>query len=395
MEQSGTTQTTATGFTVRCEREGLLMALQAAHAVVPTNSPKPILTNMQLRAYGDGLEVNATDQQVGLRVVLRRLQVLASGSVVIPVRQLVGILKESASPDVLLEVGAQHGPDQVAIRLIDGEYVIPQVVGETFPAISQFPQIGECITVPGPELEIMIRKTLFAVDKDRTSAVLGGVYFEVGEGELIMAGTDGKILCEATRRGEEFNIPIKVIIPAGTINHLARILASGVPGEVEIAIESKLVFLRVVVAASDAPNAPAVQVELTSRLVEGSYPAYRNALPKEPQYRVEFATADLRSAVRRTALMTSNSSRGIVAALEAGQCMLRNMIATGGRAEIPVTCAYDGPPTKVGLNAGYLQSILRVYEEDTVSLELNGLGRGMIMREHGMTYLIMPISLST
>ncbi len=88
--------------------------------------------------------------------------------------------------------------------------------------------------------------------------------------------------------------------------------------------------------------------------------------------------------------MTNNTSRGIVMSLERDQAVFSNLNYTNGSARIPVACQYAGNPLKLGINAQYLGDVLRVYKSDKIALELS---RGLIMREPGATFLIMPISL--
>ena len=80
-----------------------------------------------------------------------------------------------------------------------------------------------------------------------------------------------------------------------------RILGTGRCETVEIAIAAKLIFIRATLVVGEAGGAGTIQVEVTSRLIDGAYPAYRNALPVQPQSEVTFAARELASAVRRTA----------------------------------------------------------------------------------------------
>ncbi len=377
-----------TALKLRCQRDDLLAAIQAADAVVPSNSAKPILINLQLEARDGRLEVIATDLQVGLRAIIGRVEVDRPGQAVVPARQLSGILKESRSGTVAMELARSAEQSQVQIQLADGDYQIPAVIGEAFPAVSFFPTDATVVTVPAVRLEEMIRQTVFAVDKDRTSAVLSGLFLSIGNGELVLAAPDGKVLCEAVERDAAFGgDPVQAIVPAATINHLHRILLATKPDAVQIAFAGKLIFLRIVVGQGGG-----LQVELTSRLVEGNFPPYRNALPAKANASVAFDAAELASAVRRTALMTSNTSRGIVLTLGAGQAVFSNLNYTNGSARIPVPCQYAGGATKLGINAQYLGEVLKAYKSAKIDIEMS---KGLIMREPGVTYLIMPISLPT
>ena len=168
------------------------------------------------------------------------------------------------------------------------------------------------ISMPSEQFEQMLRNTAFAMDRDRSSAVLGGVCLQARDTSLIMVATDGKVLAEARyTREESYDGELSAIIPAATVSHLQRIIHGSGSGHLDIALTGTLIHVRSVVYA-DGNDSDPIQIELSSRLIEGNFPAYRNAIPAEAQQTVTFDSAELASAVRRTALMTSSGNRGII-----------------------------------------------------------------------------------
>src|SRR4051812_46234676 len=167
---------TETALKIRCQRDDLLAAIQAADAVVPANSAKPILTNLQLEA-GDGrLEVIATDLQVGLRSIIGRVEVERRGQAVVQARQLAQILKESRSGSVSMELARKEEQSQLQIQLADGDYQIPAVIGEQFPAVSFFPGDAPSASVPAARFEGVVPPTAVAARPARTTAALSGPF---------------------------------------------------------------------------------------------------------------------------------------------------------------------------------------------------------------------------
>ena len=381
-------------FHIRCPREDLLVALQAADAVVPSNNANPIVNNLKLVADEGLLEVLATDTQVGLRAVVRRIEINGPGQVIIPARQLVSILKESSSQDVFMHLDAEEGQQRLQIKLNDGDYNLPIIASDTFPTISQFPQDKSVLQIPAETLDTMIKQTSFAVDKDRTSAVLSGVYLAARDGEFILAATDGKVLAESVDRKEIYGSheELQAIIPAITINHMSRLLSANAQNDVDLSVQKKLIFIRTSIGGGEAGRG-GVQIELSSRLVDGSYPAYRNAIAANCVSKVSFKTKDLLSGVRRTALMTSAASRGIVLNISANETILSNLNHTAGSARIPISCSFDGGEERLGLNAAYLSEVLKAIGNESVTIELNGPGKGLIIRGTSTCFLIMPITL--
>jgi DNA polymerase-3 subunit beta len=374
---------------LRADRERLLAAIQAADAVVPTTSTKPILTHLLLDAKDNSLEVTATDQQVGMRAVVTGIEVPTPGQVVVGARQLAMILKESTSPAVDIEAIRSGDSVQLAVRLSDGDYQLPLIVGESLPPVSFFPADAKPVSLAGKRFEHMLRQTAFGMDKDRSSPVLSGLLVSISHGEIALAATDGKVLAEAVEKDESIVCPLgdtfQAVLPPGTVSHLQRVLTGGAPDRILLAFahEQKLVFVRMRLAGD-------LTVDLTSRLVEGSFPAYRMAISAAAPTAVTFATPDLASAVRRVSLMVSQNNRAIVLELARDKAVLSNMPGSGGNARIPVPCQYAGQNVKMGINAQYLADVLRIYGSERIGIEM---GRGLIMREPGATYLVMPISL--
>lgn len=374
---------------LRADRERLLAAVAAADAVVPTTSTKPIQTHLLLEAKDGRVEVTASDSQVGMRAVVSGIEVQQAGSVVVQSRQLAMILKESSSPAVELQIIPTGDSVQLSVRLADGDYTLPLILGETLPPVSFFPAEAKSLGLAGKRFEHMLRQTAFAMDKDRSSPVLSGLLVSISSGELCLAATDGKVLAEAVEKDETFSAPegdtFQAVLPFGTVTHLVRILGSGQPDRVQLAFNTsaKLVFARLRLSGD-------LTVDLTSRLVEGSFPAYRMAISGSGTSVVTFDTPALASAVRRVSLMITAANRAVVLRLEKDKAMLENLPGVGGNARIPLPCQYGGNPVRLGVNAAYLSDVLRIYGGERLAIEL---GRGLIMREPGATYLVMPISL--
>ncbi|MDH5740388.1 MAG: hypothetical protein OEY77_08690, partial [Nitrospira sp.] len=86
---------------VRIGRDELLTGLQRVQGVVEKRNTMPILSNILLEAKQDGVEIVATDLELGLRG-LYKATVLTPGGVTISARKLFEIVKELPSGDIEL-----------------------------------------------------------------------------------------------------------------------------------------------------------------------------------------------------------------------------------------------------------------------------------------------------
>ena len=375
---------------VYCPSEPLVAAFQIADGLAPNNSTKPILSHLLLNAEDNQLEILVTDSQLGMRLVIPDLEVAQTGQVIVPARKLYSILKESDSTSIRLQAVGDASSANVHIHLSDGNYRLPAVVGENFPMISRFPDDIASIDMPPAVLSRLFDKTAFAVDHDRNNVVLSGLLFQVTNSQIICTATDGKVLSEArTTEGEFADInDVRIVIPASTITHLQKIMRGHGVEDVALAVipDKQLISIRLKLASGTS-------IELTSRLVDGIYPTYENALPASNENEIGFSRAALSGAVRRTALLAQGNTKAIIAEVESNQAVFSNMTSVAGSATIPIACTYDGPALRIGLNSRYLKEVLDHLEGEDFSLGYNGSGRGMIIREgNDQVFLIMPIN---
>ena len=84
-------------------RDELFTKLQTVSRVASTRSAIQALSGVQLTAGPDGVELRATDMEVGLRVPLEA-EVVREGSVVLPARLLVDVVRALPAADVSLEL---------------------------------------------------------------------------------------------------------------------------------------------------------------------------------------------------------------------------------------------------------------------------------------------------
>ena len=89
---------------VRMGRDELLMGLQRVQGVVEKRNTMPILSNILLEAKQDGVEIVATDLEIGMRG-LYKATVTEPGGVTLSARKLYEIIKELPSGDIELTAG--------------------------------------------------------------------------------------------------------------------------------------------------------------------------------------------------------------------------------------------------------------------------------------------------
>jgi DNA polymerase-3 subunit beta len=173
----------------------------------------------------------------------------------------------------------------------------------------------------------------------------------------------------------------KAIVPAKALNLIEKLIDD--PQEmVGIQIRENQVILH-------TSNAT-----LTSNLVEGQFPPYEDVIPKDTDKKMTAPTADFLSAVRRSALLTTEESKGVRLAFNKKGLVLTSRSPESGEATINFPCKFEGSDIEIGFNPQFVADALRVADTDEISLELTAPNRpGLLKAGANFLYVIMPVNL--
>ena len=366
---------------VRCPREPLLAALQSAAAVVPARSPKPVLTNVKLEAGRDGTVLSATDLEVGIRVEIEGVEVLAPGAVLLPSARLAAIVRESP-PGTVFEIQADG--TAAVVRAPRSEFRLPAEDPLEFPAVATFPAEA-CFEISTPLMREIVRRTVFATDNESSRYALGGVLVELAPEGVIAVGTDGRRLAkmEGPAKSHGGTAPAaQPIVPARAMQLIERCLG-GADVPVLIAIRPSEILVRTAGAT------------ISARLVDGRFPRWRDVFPERPQAaRVPMVAAPLLAAVRQAAIVTSEQSKGVDFSFEPGQLVLAGRSAESGESRVELPIEHAGSTVRIKLDPRFVVDFLRVLDGAAgVSVEITDAQSACVCRtEDGYGYVIMPLA---
>ncbi len=375
-------------------RDDLQQALYYAHGVAERRTTIPVLSNVKVTAEKDEVTVGATDQQVSICAHCQGT-VRKKGSA-------------SANGRVLYDIVRELPPGEVTVKGLENRWVEItsgrsrfRVVGIDPVEFPEMPGIGRgprkyTFQLPATLLGEMIARTLFAVSLDETRVNLSGVFLQQPERRQVrMVATDGHRLALVTRGVEparDSNLHVQAGLVAGALlprkglAELKRVVDSVRAEEtVQAALDGNVAHFR------------CRALELGMRLVEAEFPDYEQVIPRDRARRLRLEVGALQAALRRVAVVSSEVSRGIRLAIEAGKVRLSAINPDCGEAEEEVEAEVDGEPIVIGFNARYLLDVLAVLpSEGHVELGLGDELSPAIVRHDGdpdYLYVVMPMRL--
>ena len=362
---------------IECDKDTLLKGVSTTQNAISTRSTLPILSNILLETDKEKLVITGTDLDIGIVVELQ-VKVMATGSITIPAKKFLDIIKELPDSRITLSVRKNN---MMHIVCENSQFKIMGIPKDDFPKLPEFKD-RPSLTLEQSLLKTMLNMTAFAISRDETRYILNGVYMLVKKNIIRMVATDGRRLA-LIERGIDLPKPMdkKVIIPVKTVQELQRNLKD--VGKVDIFFgENQVMF--------DFDG-----LLVISRLIEGEFPNYEQVIPKESTGKVVVDRERLLLATRRASLLTSQDSQGIKLDIEKGKLVISKQSPDIGEAREELDVEYSGPNFSIGFNPSYIIDVLKNMEEQSIGLELETPEKpGVIRTKDKYVYVVLPMQLS-
>ena len=362
-------------------RDTLFHQLQTVTRAASTRSAVQALSGVQLQAASDGIELRATDMEIGLRVPLEG-EVVREGAVVLPARLLVDVVRSLPADELTLELRAAE--QDVELNSGSATFHIRTLRLEDFPPLPE-PGGDDQLDVPGPALVETVLKVARAASRDETRPVLTGVLVSAAEQELRMAATDSyRLAVKDTTLEAPLSRSFEANVPARALQELTRIVQHEGADRIGVSLRSNQVVFE------------AASVVLSSRLIDGQFPNVRTLLPEAYEHELQLAGAEIADVVRRISLLAQKNAPLRLSFAE-GELTVSARTPDVGEARETVPVPFQGEPLEIGFNPEFLRDGLEALEGGDLVLKLiSPLRPGLIEAADGsgFVYLLMPIRLN-
>jgi len=362
----------------------LLAQLQSATRVASTRSAVQALSGVQIDATGGAVELRATDMEIGIRVSLEA-DVEREGAVVLPGRLMLDVARQLPSGTLTLEL--RPAEQDVEVACGPARFHIRTLRSEDFPPLTG--RVGsdgdQVVTLPARAFVETVAKVARSASRDETRPILTGILVSASGTELRMVATDSyRLSVKETTLEAPIDSAFEANVPARALQELERIVAGGDDPEIRIGVRENQVVFETAAAT------------LTSRLIDGQFPNYRQLLPEAYEHELHVPGEELTGVVRRVSLMAQKNAPLRLAFTE-GELTVSAQTPDVGEASEPLPVPFSGEPFEIGFNPDFLRDGLESVESGDVVLKLiSPLRPGLIEAGDGsgFQYLIMPIRLN-
>ena len=366
---------------ISTQRDALFAQLQTVTRAASTRSAVQALSGVQVLASGAGIELRATDMEIGLRVPLDG-EVVREGAVVLPARLLVDVVRSLPGDSVTLEL--RSAEQDVEIIAGAATFQIRTLRLEDFPP---FPETdGDSrVRVPGAAFVATVAKVARSASRDETRPVLTGILVSATGDELRMVATDSyRLSVKETKLAAPLAGAFEANVPARALQELSRIVGQSEADELSVAVRTNQVIFE------------ARGVVLSSRLIDGQFPNHRQLLPDAFEHELQLSGGEITDVVRRISLLAQKNAP-LRLAFSEGELTVSARTPDVGEAQETVPVPFAGEPFEIGFNPEFLRDGVESVDSDDLLLKLiSPLRPGLIEAGDGsgFIYLIMPIRLN-
>jgi DNA polymerase-3 subunit beta len=362
-------------------RDALFAQLQTVTRAASTRSAIQALSGVQILAKDGSIELRATDMEIGLRVPLDG-EVVREGAAVLPARLLVDVVRALPGEAVSLELRPTE--QDIELRGGNATFHIRTLRLEDFPP---FPEAedGTRVQVPAQAFVETIAKVARSASRDETRPVLTGILVSASGDELRMVATDSyRLAVKETKLETPLQGPVEANVPARALQELTRIVGQAEAEELAVSVRTNQVVFE------------AGGVVLSSRLIDGQFPNYRQLLPESYEHELRLAGGEVTDVVRRISLLAQKNAP-LRLAFREGELTVSARTPDIGEASETIPVPFAGEPLEIGFNPDFLRDGLESGDGADVVLKLiSPLRPGLIQAADGsgFLYLLMPIRLN-
>jgi DNA polymerase-3 subunit beta len=369
---------------ITVERGAFLKALSHVQSVVERRNTIPILSNVLIDAGQGRLKLTATDLDIEI-VEAIPADVLRNGSATAPAHMLYDIVRKlpdgaQVQAELLTAEGGRLAVSAGSIR-----FELACLPKEDFPQMSAG-ALPHKFRLATDILKRLIDKTRFAISTEETRFYLNGIYLHAaGTGKtkvLRAAATDGHRLAryELEQPDGAGDMP-GVIVPRKTITELRRLLDDA-DGAIDVSLsDTKIQFI------TDG-------VELTSKLIDGTFPDYARVIPTANDKVLTLDSKEFAQAVDRVSTISADKTRAVKLNLAKDKLTLTVVNPDSGTATEDLGATYSAGALEIGFNARYLLDITSQIEGKEVRFLLSDAGSPTLIEDTddgGTLYVLMPM----
>lgn len=361
-------------------KDKLQKAINQAERSVGKNLSLPILSNIILETEGNKLIVKSTNLEIGVEVeVLAKID----GDLKVAVNpNLLNNLLQNLPSNEKVEINKEE--DLFIINTNKGQVTLKTLKTEDFPIIPKVVS-DQIISIPIKDFTEGVKGVAYAAALSDIKPEIASVYLYSDNQKLFFVATDGFRLSEKfiTLDKNQPKEPVNIIIPLKNILEINRILGDQpTDGELVIMTDNNQISI-----ITDG-------LHITSRIIDGVYPDYRQVMPKDLKTKVELNKVDFINTLKLAGVFSDKFNRLTIDVVKDTITLSTKNNDTGESVLKITPRSYSGEGISLTISSRYLLDALQSINDDGIILGFNESNKPLYLKgleDNTFQGLVMPL----
>ncbi len=362
---------------IECGIEKIKNAISQAERITGKNLTLPVLNSILLSASGKSLKLRSTNLSLGVEIEIPA-KVEQEGVLAISGSVLSGIFSNITGNDNVFLEGVDGN---LSVKTKKSKIKIKGNPHEDFPTIPLVE--GSSFEIDSKKFTDGIKSVYYSASVSDIKPEMSSVYIYTNEDNLVFVSTDSFRLAEKKIKVKGIEEISGIIIPFKNIPEILRIFGE-VNGSIKVCFSKNQISF-----SSD-------NVYLTSRIIDGIFPDYRQIIPKEPKTEAVVLKQDLLSALKLSNIFSDKFNQVILSiSVKEKNFELSSSNNDVGENKTALDAALKGEDVELGFNYKYFLDCFQSINTDSLVIKLTESSRPIVITpvsDPSFTYLIMPMN---
>ena len=359
---------------ITVNQKNLKRSLTLVERIVSKNLTLPVLQNIVLKTENGRLKISSTNLEIGMNSWIGA-KIEEEGEIAVPAKVFSDFIDNIQDEKITIN-SKEH------VISINSDSYKTKIIGFSAKDFPIIPRVKEnsFIKIPSQEFLEILLTVIDSVSLSESRPELSGILINFSADKIEGAATDSFRLSEKVLNIKNSKPEQSIILPRVTAQELIRIL----PGleNISISISDNQIFF----VSED--------LEIVSRLIDGSYPDYKKVIPERRISRVLVKKEEIEKSVRLAGVFSSHISDIKINGESEGLRIAAKNTDKGEASSWISSAIVKDEPFEVMVNYRYLMDGLKIIPTENIVLEFTGEGNPLIIRPEerkDITYLIMPL----
>jgi len=362
---------------LECKIGDIKNGISAAERITGKNLTLPILNTVLLIASGKSLKLRATNLSLGIEIEIPA-RVEKDGILAVSGSVLNGIFSNIFQNENITLEGVEGN---LSIKTKKSKIKLKGQAYDDFPTIPRV--TGSNFEIDAKKLTDGIKSVYYSSSPSDIKPEISSVFIYTNEDNLVFVSTDSFRLAEKKVKVKGLEEILGILVPFKNVAEILRIF-----GETKGVV--KVCFSKNQISFSSE------NVYLTSRIIDGVFPDYRQIIPKEVKTDATILKQDLLNGLKLSNIFSDKFNQvNLKISPKEKAFELSSSNNDIGENKTHLDGALSGEEVELSFNYKYFLDCFQSINTDSLSIKLSGASRPIVISPVGdssFIYLIMPMN---